>query len=243
MKTQNKFIPFALIVVLSSFFLSACGKKVVTTVPPTNTTNSSATIELKPQDRPYISLIPRADGHQLTLKIDNLPSSVTQVDYELIYDVHDKASNQDIEKGVSDTIKDISKSVSRDLLLGTASCTAGCKYAYDEGVTGGTLTLILTTASGQATFTTPFALESSADINREKGISLTSKNVTINASTTTKSDFFVMVKDYGLTSGITATGAYSVFSNGTGIGKVSSISPTTITKENTTVITGDYLIK
>jgi hypothetical protein len=237
-------IAVLLVILGLSIFLFTRTKKTTTSVSnPTSNTASTETIELSAQDRPYISLTPRADGHLLTLKIDNLPSSVTQVDYELIYDVHDTASDQDIEKGVDDTIKDMSGNISRDLLLGTESCTAGCKYSYDNGVTGGTLTLTLTTVKGQATFTTPFVLKSSADIKKEGGLSLSSENVTIKATTTTKNDFFVMIKDYGLSQGVTATSAYSVFSNGTGAGKVSSISPETITKENTSTLTGDYLIK
>ncbi len=243
MKISNhKQLLLAAIVITSSLFLTACGKK-TTTAKPTLKTNvqSTKTIELSPQDRPYISLTPRADGHLLTLKIDNIPSSVTQLDYELIYTVHDPATNQDIEKGVGDTVKEVSKSISKDLLLGTESCTNGCKYSYDNGVNGGTLTLTLMTAEGQAVFESPFVFKSSADIKKENGISLPAENITVSATTTTKSDFFVMLKNYGLPKGITAKTAYSIFSNGTGAGKISSISPNTVTKSSITSIVGDYL--
>ena len=45
---------------------------------------------------------------------------------------------------------------------------------------------------------------------------------------------FVLIKNF--------KPVYSVFSSGNGSGKVSSITPSTVTKENTSLITGDYLI-
>ena len=44
-----------------------------------------------------------------------------------------------MEKGVGDTVKLTSNSFEKDLLLGTESCTNGCKYKFDEGVVGGVL--------------------------------------------------------------------------------------------------------
>jgi hypothetical protein len=55
----------------------------------------------------------------------------------------------EIEKGLGDTLKVEGTSLSRDLLLGTESCTSGCKYKYDEGITGGTLNITLVTKDGQ----------------------------------------------------------------------------------------------
>ena len=49
--------------------------------------------------------------------------------------------NMEIEKGLGDTIKDVGTTIERKLLLGTESCTNGCKYKYDEGVSGGTISL------------------------------------------------------------------------------------------------------
>jgi len=229
-KIKNLFL-VSTVIVLSSVFLVGCGKKTTTT----NTTKSQPvvkSIEFKDEEKPYISLIPRADGHELKLKIDNIPSSVNQIDYELIYTAVDKTTKLEMEKGVGDTIKEIDKKVEKDLLLGTASCTNGCKYAYDEGITGGTLTLTFNTDDGQISFITPFSLISSADI-KTKALTLPTENITINATTTTKSDFFVLLKNL--------KSAYSVFSNGTGAGKITSITPSTITKQDMNSLVGDYL--
>lgn len=244
MKISNhKQLLLGAIIVVSSFFLTACGKKTTTTKPDNSktVTQSSKIIELKPEERPYLSIIPRADGHLLTLKIDNIPSSVTQLDYELIYTVQDPATKQEMEKGMGDTIKEISKSITKDILLGTESCTSGCKYSYDNGVTGGILSLSLLTKDGIATYEAPFVLKSSADIKKDGGIIFPSENITIKATTTSKNDFYVMMKNYGLPKGVTATSAYSVFSSGTGIGKITSITPDTLTKSSMTSLTGDYI--
>lgn len=228
----NKIISFALIILLSSFFLSACGKKNTTTVK--NNTPAPKTLELSDTEKPVVSLIPRTDGHELKLKIDNIPSKITQIEYELIYTAQD--SGMEMEKGVGDTVKVTSKNVEKDLLLGTASCTNGCKYKYDEGITGGTLSLIFYTDDNQsATYETPFTLKTSSDIKKAGGLSLSLENFEIKATTTTKSDYFVLIKNF--------PSYYSVFSNGTGTGKITSISPTNVTKDNTSTITGNYLIK
>lgn len=228
-----KFLSLALVVIASSFFLSACGKKKTET---SNTPTSKAVqkeLVLSESEKPIISLIPRQDGHELKLKIENIPSNVTQVEYELIY-----SSSEDgltMEKGVGDTIKISSKSVEKDLLLGTSSCTNGCKYKYDEGVSQGTLSLIFYTENNEsATYESPFILKTSADIKKDNGFSLTDQNFSVKATTTTKSDYFVAIKNY--------PSYFSVFSNGKGTGKVTSIEPTTITKQDSTSLVGDYII-
>lgn len=235
---KNKiFIIIAIVVILivSVVALTKRSSKTETNQPDNKQTyTSSKAIELSPEQRPYISLIPRADGHELKLKIENIPSIVNQIEYELIYTAKDKTSNLEMEKGVGDTIKDISKNIERDLLLGTSSCTNGCKYAYDEGVTGGTLSLTFNTNEGQAMYETPFVLKTSADIKTEKGLIIPSENLTITATTSTKNDYFVAIKNY--------KNFYSVFSSGNGTGKVSSIAPTNVTKENLNTLVGDYII-
>jgi hypothetical protein len=227
----NKIVSLTLIVLLSSFFLSACGKKTSNT---TNTAPVPKTLELSDNEKPIISLIPRADGHELKLKIDNIPSKITQIEYELIYSAQD--NGLEMEKGVGDTVKITSKNIEKDLLLGTSSCTNGCKYKYDEGITGGTLSLTFSNDDNQSiSYETSFVLKTSSDIKKTSGLSLPLENFEIKSSTTTKSDFFVLIKNF--------SSYYSVFSNGTGAGKITSISPASVIKENTTTITGNYLIK
>jgi len=133
------------IVLASSLILFGCGNKKTTTAIPTVIPRS---FELQEADKPEISLTPREDGHMIYLKISKIPTFVTNLEYELIYKaVEDKL---EIEKGVGDTIKVDKDSITRDLLLGTESCTSGCKYKYDEGITGGSINLTLITKDGQS---------------------------------------------------------------------------------------------
>jgi hypothetical protein len=246
MKTKNKIviiISLVIIVVVGLIAILTRNKKTTSTPTETKTTvNSNKSIELESKNKPYISLIPRTDGHELKLKIENIPSSVNQIEYELIYTAKDKESNLEMEKGVGDTIKEINKTIERDLLLGTSSCTNGCKYAYDEGVIGGTLSLTFITKDGQASYETPFILTTSTDI-KNNSLNIPTENFSIKATTTTKSDYFVLIKNYGTPKSEAVSSIYSVFSNGTGTGKVVSITPETITKANTSSIVGDYLAK
>lgn len=233
---MKKIIPIiiAVVVVISLFlfFLLARGKK-STTNPTAKSTQVSKEIELTADELPTISLIPRADGHELKFKVANISSKFSTAEYELIYTAKD--ADLEIEKGVSGTIKLDTTNFEKDLLLGTSSCTNGCKYKYDEGIVGGSLMLTLTTKNNEYyTFETPFVLKTSAEINKEKGLSLTQENFSIKGTITGKSDFFIAIKN--------AKPVYSVFSSGNGNGKITSIEPATVTKTSLTSFVGDYLI-
>ncbi|MDD4937830.1 MAG: hypothetical protein PHX34_02315 [Candidatus Shapirobacteria bacterium] len=196
-------------------------------------TDSNEELILNDAEKPYINLIPQSDGHRLTLKITNIPQSITEVEYDLIYSAQDE--DLEIEKGVGGTAKIEGSSLERELLLGTESCTNGCKYKYDEGITGGTLTLNFTNNDGKsALYEAPFVFKSSANINKDGGLSLKTENLNIKASISSKNDYFILIKNY--------PEVYSIFSSGNGSGKVLSITPETVTKENTNLVTGDYSI-
>lgn len=232
-KTAIFFIIGALVLIIITVVMITTGKNKKTPVN-NNIQNTKVESELVLSDdqKPYISLTPQADGHRLNLKISNIPESIKEIEYDLIYTAKDE--NIEIEKGVGGTAKIEGTSMDRELLLGTESCTSGCKYKYDEGITGGTLSLSFITADGQsASYEAPFVLLTSADI-KSKGLSLETENFSIKASISSKSDYFVLIKNF--------KPVYSVFSSGNGSGKVSSITPSTVTKKDTTVITGDYLI-
>ena len=232
-KTAIYFIIGALVLIIVTIVMVTTGKNKKTPVN-NNIQNTKVESELVLSDdqKPYISLTPQADGHRLNLKISNIPESIKEIEYDLIYTAKDE--NIEIEKGVGGTAKIEGTSMDRELLLGTESCTSGCKYKYDEGITGGTLSLSFITADGQsASYEAPFVLLTSADI-KSKGLSLETENFSIKASVSSKSDYFVLIKNF--------KPVYSVFSSGNGSGKVSSITPSTVTKKDTTVITGDYLI-
>lgn len=203
---KNKFFLFTLILI-GSFTLSACGSK-KTVTPPSPTPVVAKIVEMPMSDRPSISLTPRNDGHLLTLGISKLPSYISSIEYELIYTAKD--GSLEIEKGLGDTIKDLGSNLDRKLLLGTESCTNGCKYKYDEGVTGGTLSLKFFDKNGQAyAYDSQFTLKSGADLKKDKIIKLASDNFEVDTTTTKigAGDFFVMIKKY--------TDGYSIFSSGT----------------------------
>ena len=235
MKTK-KIITNICLIFFSALLFSGCGSKKTTTIAPTPTPRL---IELSPDQRPYISLIPRADGHQLKMIISKIPNNIDQIEYELIYTAKDQ--NNEIEKGLGDTLKLSGITIERDLLLGTESCTNGCKYKYDEGVTGGTLSITLITKDSQVTtFQSQFALRSSTDLKKGK-LDLSTENFSITATPSTKDEFFVLLKNYGIPSGSNAKNAYSVFSSKSGKGAVTSISPDSISKSDKNQINGDYL--
>ncbi len=233
----NRSILPILAIVFSGLFLSACGKnKSENTVLPTPTPKM---VEIELDQKPYISLTPRADGHEIKLKIVNIPDNITQIEYELIYLAVD--GNLELEKGAGDTVKVEGSSLEKDILLGTASCTNGCKYKYDEGITGGTLSLIFINHSGQMTaHETPFTLASSSDINSQDSFSLEDFNIT--TKSVAAGQFFILLKNFGLPNSFaTASNIYSVFASGNGAGTINSITPDTFTKENLKSLSGDYL--
>lgn len=225
------FSKYFLLILLSTFFLSGCGKKTKTNnVTPVPVTQK---LELAENDKPIISLIPRQDGHELKLVIDNIPQNISEIEYELIYSAIDEGL--EMEKGVGDSIKVESKKIERDLLLGTSSCTNGCKYKYDEGVVGGTLSLTFLTADNQNLhYETSFILRTSADIKKDGGLSLSLENFEIKATVTSKNDYFILIRNL--------PSYYSVFSSGNGKGNIISISPANISKEDKTILVGNYSI-
>jgi len=193
------------LIAISALFLSSCGKKATNTeVSPSPTPRL---VELELSQRPEISLTPRADGHELTLKFTSISSEIKKIEYELTYLAVD--GELEIEKGVSGTIDQddfVSASANRKLLLGTESCTNGCKYKYDSGVSGGNLIVTFTTNSNQiASFETPFALKTTADIKKDGKLSLQDEFSLTPKAKLTGSDYFIVLKSY--------QGGYSVFSN------------------------------
>jgi len=201
---RNKITYYSLILA-SALLLSACGPKTTTQVA--KPTPTPKLIEIPESERPLINLTPREDGHMLFLKISEIPKSVASIEYELIYTAKDESV--EIEKGLGDTIKDITSTLDRKLLLGTESCTNGCKYKYDEGVTGGTLSLKFYNTNGQvSTYESSFSLKSTADLKKEKVFKLSTDNFEVPLpAKLTGNNFFTLIKQY--------RGGYSVFSSST----------------------------
>jgi hypothetical protein len=183
------------LIFIATLFLSACGKKNTTTIAPSPTPRL---VELSVEDRPQISLTPRSDGHELSLKFSSISSSITKIEYELTYVAVD--GNLEIEKGASGIIesKDFSSGkAQKKILLGTESCTNGCKYKYDAGITGGNLNLTFTTNNGQiSTFDSPFILRTAAEVKKAGKLVWTQEDYTYTPSKYTGINFFIAHKDY-----------------------------------------------
>ncbi len=199
---------YLILILFSLFFLSACGKK---TAPAPSPTPAPRLVELSVELRPEISLTPRADGHELYLKINKISDTISKIEYEITYLATD--DNLEIEKGASGIIESdelLGGKSERKILLGTESCTNGCKYKYDSGVTGGNLSLIFSLKNGQISmFETPFILRSTADLKKEAGLLVWSEE---NYTYTPKnkpsgSHFFIAHKNY-------LDGGYLVTSSG-----------------------------
>ncbi len=190
-----------LTLIATGLLLAGCGaKKSATTVTPTP---ALRVVEMPLDQRPLISLTPSADGHYLTLKIVDIPDSISSIEYEILYNASDNGA--EIEKGVGDTLKEITKTIERKLLLGTESCTNGCKYSYDKGVTGGTMTLNFIDKNGQmSTYETLFTLKSTADLNKAGSLALTDSSFSVPLkSKLSGSNYYLLLKNY--------RGGYSVY--------------------------------
>jgi hypothetical protein len=226
------------LIVFSLIILTGCGPKKAAVVAP-SPTPTPRLVELPLESRPYVSLIPRADGHQLKLKISQI-TNVKEIEYELIYLAADEGN--EIEKGVGNSLIITGSSIERDLLLGTESCTNGCKYKYDANVHGGTLKLTFTTNQNQvATYETPFILTSGADWKKNNPLAIDENKFSITALPTSSAEYFVITKNYGFPVGTSGQAIYSVFSSGTGAGKVSEVTPATLTAPPSG-IAGNYLL-
>lgn len=171
--------------------------------------------ELPIEERPFVSLTPRVDGHEFHLTISNIPSGAESIEYELVYKV---ASG--VTQGVPGTVKLSGKtSIERDLLLGT--CSSG-KCRYDEGVEKGTFTIRLRDDDGKliTKLETEFRLQKGG----QKLTSIDGKFSLTSAITSSK-DFYLIMETFGLPKeapGKVTSGPYGVFSQAKNVKTVSS---------------------
>lgn len=151
MKNYLKLIIPGLILMVILVWLFKPGKKAVTVnQPPTKKMDEINKLAIA--DRPFVTLVPREDGKEVKMTIDRVKAA-DQVEYEMEY------QTDSLIQGVFGTI-DFTKEpvpVSKDLLFG--SCSKG-KCRYDEGVTGGSLTM-------RFEGNTPFALKSDFNLQQQ----------------------------------------------------------------------------
>lgn len=137
--------------------------------------------QAKIEDRPFVTLMPRSDGKELTLTIDRLKST-EKVEYELVY------LSNDLSRGVVGSVAADSGSITRKLLLGSCSKNV-CKY--DENVTGGTLTIRLRGTDGTVKYSSDFVLQ-------KGGKEMTSKNNDFSFSGSFGASYCVLMDTIGL---------------------------------------------
>lgn len=177
----------------------------------TPTPTPEKVVETPLEERPFVTLIPRSDGRELTLEIKGIKNT-TSVEYELAY------LSNDLSRGVIGSIELKGEdSLSRKLLLGSCSRNV-CKY--DENVSRGTLTLRLRGPGSTKKFTADFHLQRG---DKE----LTSINGKFRfTGKISPSVYYLTMSTIGLPSSIEGkviAGPYGVFTAGSGLvkGKVS----------------------
>ncbi len=139
---------------------------------------------LEREKRPYVTLIPRADGREVSMTINDLKNQEELVEYELEY----QAGSMLQGAGGRIDFSEEPAPVTKKLLFG--SCSKG-KCKYDEDVSGGSLTLYFT---GQEEYglKTEFTLNKMED---KKGV-FTSRDVKTSLDVGEKgldNDVFVIV--------------------------------------------------
>lgn len=155
------------VLLFSSVLLSGCGlKKSADKEGGSSGANPTPTptkpIEQTIKERPFVSILPSADSHWLTLEIKNIVQGTSSLEYDLIYFAEVEGNR--VERGVSTTGSptDLSSQTefSKKILLGSASCTTGtCKYKYDEGVNEGSFSLTLNKSGGKEKYESAFRIQ------------------------------------------------------------------------------------
>ena len=203
-------IVIAVLLIAIGAVLMMRGKK-KTETSSENQQNQQTTLETPLEDRPYVSLTPRADGKEFTLDITRIKNTQT-IEYELVYE------SQGLSRGVigSVDLKNEDK-VQRKLLLGSCSKDV-CKY--DEGVEKGTLTLRFRGSDGSRKFTSDFHLQQGGKelISMDEKFKLSGK---FSAGT-----FYLTMSTIGLPEKIEGKvigGPYGVFTAGSSIVKNSTL--------------------
>ena len=82
-------------------------------------------------ERPYITILPNADGRNLTIQVDAIKKEATQAEYELEY------KSGSLQQGVFGSLDLKTFPATTRQLMG--SCSAGGACTYHENVTGGSL--------------------------------------------------------------------------------------------------------
>ena len=159
--------------------------------------------------RPYVSLTPRTDGHWLKLSMMgvNKVTGAATIDYILEY-----RTAADVNQGVPGTVKLSGiTTIDRDLLLGSESSG---KFRYDEGVTKGILTLRFRDSAGKllGKLSTDFSLQDKSS----ETLSSVDGAFSYKLTKPVKKGYFVTLNTMGIPEGVKgdiAEGPYGIFTS------------------------------
>jgi hypothetical protein len=182
-------------------FVTKKDKKAIKNEPVIET---QAEIPQSLDQRPFVTLTPRSDGHEIALNVANL-QNVNSVDYEMVYLVGDS------QRGVIGSAETKGQtSFNKIMLLGSCSKNV-CKY--DEGVTGGSLTLKVRTDQGTVKYELPFLLAQGS--TKKQTLDLNNGDFVFEG-VLPKGDFYIFSASQGvskLPSGMVASPAYVISTN------------------------------
>lgn len=142
-------------ILIFSLFLTGCGKKTAPVTQTPDTRKVEQINQLAVKDRPFVVLSPRSDGKEMTITVDKV-TNASKIEYEVEYNTKDIISGF---FGTIDLSKDTLPAVKKGL-FGTCSKSV-CRY--DEGVTGGSLTLRLEGTDNSYVLKTDFNLQEMFD--------------------------------------------------------------------------------
>lgn len=131
---MKKILPLLLVLVVVGGGIFAFNKN--KSKPTTDNTNKKKRIEeptnvIAVGERPYMQIIPHSDGHNLSLKVNEVKKEAVSVEYELEYQAGS------LLQGAFGQLDIDSLPATKKVLLG--SCSAGGACSYHEDVRGGTL--------------------------------------------------------------------------------------------------------
>jgi hypothetical protein len=144
----KKYLPFIIVIIVAILLVAGIFvvKKINQPAVDDTQQQDAAVPDLPEDQRPIAALVPKSDGHYLTLKVDGIKvPNANSMDYELLY----KANNGTTmtTQGVPGTIALAGQtSITRDLLLGSESSG---KFRYDKDVETGTLALRFRDSNGK----------------------------------------------------------------------------------------------
>jgi len=120
-------------ILIFGLVLTGCAKKTAPVTQTPDTRKVEQINQLAVKDRPFVVLSPRSDGKEMTITVDKV-TNASKIEYEVEY------NTKDIISGFFGTI-DLSKETLPAVKKGLFGTCSKSVCRYDEGVTGGSLTL------------------------------------------------------------------------------------------------------